>query len=113
MKGLIKLTPESLISLVNDCKKYVFDFDASIYLVKEKRWSWRYFKTVEFTVYSGIPFWYQYRGSLEDHFYKLYKIYEQASEFGDEIWMTELAYTHLCLLKAGSRHANPIYIMDY
>lgn len=113
MKGLIKLTPESLISLVNDCKKYVDEFDPSFYLTKEKRWSWRHFKTIEFNVYSGLPFWYQYRDSLKDNFYELYKIYEQASKFGDEIWLSELAYTHMCLLRDGNRHANPIFIMEY
>lgn len=113
MKGLIKLNPDSLINLVNECNQVVCNFDKSMYAKKELRWSWREFKKVEFVVYTGMPFWSQYIGNLKDYFYKLYKIYEQASEFGDEIWLSELSYTHMCLLKDGSRDANPIYIIDY
>lgn len=113
MKGLIKLTPESLIDLTNGCRDFISNFDKSIYLTKKKVWSWKKLRKVEVYVYSGLPFWYQYKDSLKDHFYELYKVYEQASKFGDEIWLSELAYTHMCLLRDGNRHANPIFIMKY
>lgn len=113
MRGLIKLTPESLISLTTDCMDYTNDFDISPYLKTELIWSWKHFKKIERKIYGGLPFWYQYKSALQRHFYKLYKLYEQAEKHGDEIWISELSYINMCLLKGGDRGANAIYIIDY
>lgn len=113
MKGLIKLTPKSLIALTTECMDYINDFSIEPYKKVEERWSWRKFKKIEWTCYSGVPFWYQYKESLQRHFYELYKVYENAENNKDEIWLSELSYKNMCLLKSGDRHANPIYIMNY
>ena len=113
MKGLVKLTPESLISLTTECMDYIDDFDIEPYKKTELRWSWSEFKKVSVNCYSGLPFWYQYKGALQRHFYELYKVYENAEKHNDEVWLSELSYKNMCLLKSGDKHANPIYIMNY
>ena len=114
MKGLVKLTPESLIDLNNKCINYIQDFD--LYTEENKRtmqkFSWSKLRKIDH-VYYDAPFWYQYKSGLVDHFYGLYKMYCQAVENNDEIWLSELSYKHMCLLKDGSDKANPIFIMNY
>lgn len=112
MKGLIKLTPESLIALTTECMDYVNDFDIEPCKTVTVKWSWLKLRNVENTYYDA-PFWYQYKSALKAHFYKLYKIYEQANKHGDEIWLSELSYANMCLLKDRHREANPLYIMNY
>lgn len=114
MKGLVKLTPESLIDLNNQCIDYVKNFDLYTNERKrtERRFSWLNIKSIEH-VYYDAPFWYQYKSGLIDHFYGLYKMYCQAVKNGDEIWLSEISYKHMCLLKDGSDKANPIFIMNY
>ena len=112
MKGLVKLTPESLISLVEDCREYIENYDIDQHRYEVEVFSWLKLRKVKET-HIGGPFWYQYRKSLQSHFYKLYKMHLQASKFDDEIWISELSYAHMVLLKDGNPEANPIYIMDY
>lgn len=113
MNGLIKLTPESLYKLITECMDYMGDFDIEPYKKTEFRWSWSKFKKVKIDCYSGLPFWYQYKKSLERHFTELNQVYENAKIYNDEIWLSELSYKNMCLLKSGDRYANPIYIMNY
>lgn len=109
MKGLVKVTPESLINLTNKCCIYMNDFSIERYKTIEKRWSWREFKKVDVVAYSGLPFWYGYKKPLINHMHQLHDMADQ----GDEIWLSELSYCHLLMLSNGNKNANPIYIMDY
>lgn len=113
MKGLVKVTPESLNKLASRCYVFIVDFSTESYGKKELKWSWSKFKKVEWTSYRGLPFWYQYKDSLIRHIEKLHDIADQADEDGDEIWLSELSYCHLVMLSKGDKHANPIYIMNY
>lgn len=92
---------------------YVNDFDIEPFKKIENKWSWAEFKKADYEIYRDLPSWYQYKSALKSHFYKLYKIYEQANKRGDEIWLSELSYSNMCLLKDGHREANPLYIMNY
>lgn len=113
MKGLIKVTPESLRSLAESCAEYMQSFDKEKYAKKEIKWSWRKFRKVEWTVYSGIPFWFQYKEALLSHLKKLSDMAKHAETHGDEIWLSELSYCHLVKLSNGDNRANPIFIMNY
>ena len=113
MKGLIKVTPESLLNMVNSASEYMQSFNKEDYAEKQTIWSWRKFKKVEWTYYKGMPFFYQYRNSLLPHMKKLSDIAKNAINTGDEIWLSELSYCHLLMLSKGDSNANPIYIMDY
>lgn len=113
MRGLVKVNPDSLVSLVKDCCEYMHNFDKSKYAKKEMQWSWRKFKKIEVTVYSGLPFWHQYMYGLFPHFKKLSEMAERAKINNDEIWLSELSYKNMVLLANGNKHANPVYIMNY
>ena len=113
MKGLIKVTPESLAQILSDIQKLVDSFNKEDYTQKQMIWSWRKFKKVEWTCYKGMPFWYQYNGSLFEHLKNLEYMAIQSLKTGDEIWLSELSYRHLLMLSKGDKQANPIYIMDY
>lgn len=109
MKGLVKVTPESLISITDNCCIYMNNFkleDQSFLF--HKRFSLFKLKTVSTKVYDA-PFWYQYKKSLIQHMHKLQDMADQ----GDEIWLSELSYCHLLMLSKGDVNANPIYIMNY
>ncbi len=113
MKGLVKVTPVSLHGLVQSCLEYMQNFNEEEFEVTELRWSWRKLKKVECKVYSGLPFWHQYRHGLFPHLKELSDMAKRAQETGDEIWLSELSYCHLVKLSNGDKHANPIYIMNY
>lgn len=113
MKGLVKVTPESLLDLCSKCAEYMQSFNKEDYSTKELRWSWRKFKKIEWTVYSGLPFWHQYRHGLFPHLKELSDMAKRAQEKGDEIWLSELSYCHLVKLSNGDKHTNPIFIMNY
>lgn len=113
MKGLVKVTPESLISMVQASSEHMQSFNKEQYAEKQMCWSWRKFRKVEWTYYKGMPFWYQYRESLLSHMKKLSDIAKHAVNTGDEIWLSELSYCHLLMLSKGDKDANPIYIMRY
>ena len=113
MKGLVKITPKSLNEIIDSIHGVMESFDKDKYATKELIWSWRKFKKVEWTCYKGMPFWYQYKDSLMAHLKKLRTNSSHAERTGDEIWISELSYSHLLLLSNGDKHANPIYIMNY
>lgn len=113
MKGLVKVTLESILHLVQRAAEYMQNFDKEQYAQKQLVWSWRKFKKVEWTCYKGMPFFYQYMGALLEHMKKLSDMAKNANSSGDEIWLSELSYCHLLMLSNGDKHANPIYIMDY
>lgn len=113
MKGLIKVTPESLRSLVESCAENIQNFNKEDYARKEMKWSWRKLKAIEWTVYNGLPFWYQYKEALLSHLNKLLDMAKHAENHGDEIWLSELSYCHLIKLSSGHKRANPIFIMNY
>ena len=113
MKGLVKVTPESLLNMVNSASEYMQSFNKEDYAEKQMIWSWRKFKKVEWTYYKGMPFCYQYKDSLFEHLKNLEYMAIQSLKTGDEIWLSELSYRHLLMLSKGDKHANPIYIMDY
>lgn len=113
MKGLVKVTPDSLNEIIYKIHNVMESFNKKDYTEKEMRWSWREFKKIEWTCYSGLPFWYQYKDSLVNHLQKLKSNASHAQRTGDEIWLSELSYTNLVMLANGDKHANPIYIMDY
>lgn len=113
MKGLVKVTPASLNEIIDSIHLVMSSFNKDEYATKEMRWSWCNFKKVEWTCYSGLPFWYQYRNNLVLHLQKLKSNSSHAERTGDEIWISELSYSHLLMLSNGDKGANPIYIMDY
>ena len=113
MKGLVKVTPESLCEIIDKIHFVMGSFDTSIYVEKKMIWSWTNFKKVEWICYSGMPFWYQYREPLTSHLQKLKQMESRSRQFGDEIWLSELSYCHLIMMSNGEKRANPIYIMDY
>lgn len=113
MNGLIKVTPESLIQLTDDCCIYMREFklqdcEKQIY----KTWSWVCFGWIENISYKA-PFWYGYKKSLHQHMHHLHDMADNAKKTGDEIWLSELSYKNMVLLKNGNEDANPIYIMNY
>ena len=113
MNGLVKVTPESLISLTDDCCTYMRKFkledcEQQIY----KTWSWIAFGWIEGFSYKS-PFWYGYKNRLNKHMHELHDVADQALNTGDEIWLSELSYKNMVLLKNGNEDANPIYIMNY
>lgn len=113
MKGLVKVTPESMAQMLEDIKEIMSYLDISAYSETEMVWSWLKFKKIKKTYYNGAPFWYQYRESLIKHLFDLEKMCIQSLKTGDEIWISELSYCHLLKLSRGDKDANPIYIMDY
>lgn len=113
MKGLIKVTPDSLDKIIDDIYQVMESFNKDDYASKELKWSWRKFKKIEWTCYGGLPFWYQYKNSLIEHLQELKRNALHAKKHGDEIWLSELSYTHLLKMANGDKHANPIYIMNY
>lgn len=113
MKGLVKVTPESLMDLARECAEFMQNFDKEKYAKKQMQWSWRKFKKIEWTVYGGLPFWHQYRHGLLPHLKDLSNMAKRAKESGDEIWLSELSYKNMVMLANGDKHANPIYIMNY
>ena len=113
MKGLVKVTPESLLDLCSKCAECMQSFNKEEYAKKGIRWSWRKFKKVEWTVYSGLPSWHQYRHGLFSHLKELSDIAKRSQETGDEIWLSELSYCHLVKLANGGKHANPVFIINY
>ena len=113
MKGLVKVTPESMAQILSDIQKVVGSFNKEDYAEKQMIWSWSKFKKVEWTYYKGMPFWYQYKDSLLEHLKNLEYMAIQSLKTGDEIWLSELSYCHMIMLSNGNKHANPIYIMNY
>lgn len=113
MKGLIKVTPQSINEIIDSIHIVMESFNKDDYLEKKMVWSWRKFKKVEFFYYRGMPFWYQYKDSLISHLQKLRQNSSHAERTGDEIWLSELSYTHLIKMANGDKYANPIYIMNY
>lgn len=113
MKGLVKVTPESMSQILSDIRAVIENFNKDAYAKKIMIWSWRKFKKVECTHYSGMPFWYQYKDSLFYHLKDLENMAIHSLKTGDEIWISELSYCHLLRLASGDKYANPIYIMDY
>lgn len=113
MKGLVKVTPDSIDSIIDKIVAVVDSFNKEDYAHKEMRWSWSKFKKIEWTVYSRMPFWYQYKDGLISHLQKLKSNASHARKTGDEIWLSELSYTHLIKMSDGNRDANPIYIINY
>lgn len=113
MKGLVRVTPDSLCDTIDKIHVVMESFDISRYSEKKMIWSWRKFKKVEWTCYSGLPFWYQYRNGLIEHLQELKDMENKARQFGDEIWISELSYCHLVKMSNGDKYANPIYIMNY
>lgn len=113
MNGLVKVTPESLISLIEYCMDYMGDFDiANQPKIKREFWSWSKFRFIEEFGYKA-PSWYGYKKSLTNHFHELHDMALNARKFNDEIWLSELSYKNMVLLKNGNEDANPIYIMNY
>ena len=113
MKGLVRVTPESLAEILADIQKTMQKFKKEDYAEKQMIWSWRKFKKVEWIYYKGMPLWYQYKDSLVSHLSKLESMAIQSLKTGDEIWLSELSYCHLLMLSKGDVNANPIYIMNY
>lgn len=113
MKGLVKVTPESMAEILAKIQKAMSAFNKEDYAEKQMVWSWRKFKKVEWTYYKGMPFWYQYKDPLLTHLRNLENMAIQSLKTCDEIWLSELSYCHLLMLSNGDKHANPIYIMDY
>ena len=113
MKGLVKVTHESMADLIERVSGVIIEFKKEDYARKEMKWSWRKFKIIEWTIYSRMPFWYQHKDSLIDHLHKLKTMQYQSQKSGDEIWMSELSYCHLLKMANGDRDANPIFIMNY
>lgn len=113
MKGLIKVTPESLIKITDECCIYMRNFNIEPYKTIEYRFVWRKLKKVPFNVYSGLPFWYQHKHALFVHMHKLHDVADNSIKTGDEIYLSQMSYTHLVMLANGDKHANPIYIMNY
>lgn len=113
MNGLIKVTPESLISLIKYCMDYMGDFKLEDCEKRNyKTWSWSKFKWIEDSSYKS-HFWYGYKKPLTRHFHELHDMALNARKNGDEIWLSELSYKNMVLLKNGNEYANPIYIMNY
>jgi hypothetical protein len=113
MNGLIKVTPESLISLIEYCMDYMSDFNiANQPKIKRECWSWSKFRFIEEFGYKA-PCWYGYKKSLTRHFHELHDMALNTIKYGDEIWLSELSYKNMVLLKNGNEDANPIYIMNY
>lgn len=113
MKGLIKVTPESLFELARKSEQYMQSFDKEKFSTNETRWSWRKFKKIDVTVYSELPFWYAYKIELIMHMKSLSDMAYRSIKTGDEIWLSELSYCHLVKLSNADETANPIYIIDY
>lgn len=113
MKGLVKVSPSGLINLVNKCRKVILDFDRTPYIKIEKRWSWRKLRKIDVEILYCPPHWYGYKSSLHRHFDSLLDNALNAQGSEDEIWLSELSYTHLFKLSNSDHDANPIYIMDY
>lgn len=113
MKGLVKVSPKSLKSL---CKEYLItirDFDTSLCeKVEYQSWSWKRFKKVS-KFYTKVPNWYHYRNSLVDHLETLTNNAIRASNNEDELYLSELSYSHLVKLSKGDYDTNSIYILNY
>lgn len=113
MNGLVNVTPESLINLIECCMDYMRNFNVeNCEKYTYKTWSWIGFKWTEHAIYDA-PFWYGYKESLVRHFHELHDMALNARKFGDEIWLSELSYKNMVLLKNGNDDANPIYITNY
>lgn len=113
MKGLVKVTPDSLINLIEYCMDYMGDFDPTIYPRTEyKKWSWSKLKWIDSSCLI-LPSWHGYKSSLTRHFHELHDMALNAGKNGDEIWLSELSYKNMVLLKNGNEDANPIFIMNY
>lgn len=113
MKGLIKVRPQSLKQLCKDCLVVIRDFDTTTCAkVEYKEWSWKLWKKITKT-YTKTPNWYHYRKSLVTHLEVLVDNAIRAGDNGDELWLSELSYTHLVKLSKGDAKTNSIYILDY
>lgn len=113
MKGFIRLTPLSLMDITNDCCVYIRDFDLkSQPEISYKEWSWLKMRNIE-KHYFDAPHWYAYKAALIRHMNELHQLAEQANKNSDEIWLSELSYKNMVLLKNGDKYANPVYIMSY
>ena len=113
MKGLIKVNPEGLIDLTRCICIYMDDFNIDPYKRVKNRFSFLKMRKIENVIYSGCPFWYQYKSALKKHLLELKRMAENAVKNNDEIWLSELSYCHLVMLSNGDKYANPIYIMNY
>lgn len=112
MKGLVKVTPQSLIELTDKCCQYMNGFNKESCKTLEIKFSWLKMKNITNVVYYP-PFWYSYRNSLYRHMHHLHDIADNAIKTGDEIWISQLSYTNMVLLSNGDKNANPIFITDY
>lgn len=112
MKGMIKMTPESLIELTDKCCQYMNGFNKESCKQVESKFSWWKLRNITKVIYYP-PFWYGYRHSLHRHMHHLHDIADNAAKTGDEIWLSQLSYTNMVLLSKGDENANPIFIMDY
>jgi len=113
MQGLVKATPDSIDKIVDDIHRTMGEFNKCDYARTTLKFSWKKLRKVEYTHYPRLPFWYQYRESLVDHLQALKINASNARKNGDEIWLSEISYTHLLKLASGNRDANPIYIISY
>ena len=113
MNGLVKVTPNSLINLTDECCVYMRNFKLEDCEKRTyKTWSWICFGWVDDFIYK-TPFWYDYKDSLIKHMHHLHDIADNSNKFSDEIWLSEISYKNMVLLKNGNKDANPIYIINY
>lgn len=113
MKGLVKLTPESALQLSKECCEYMQNFDIEPYRKTENRFVFSKMQKVPITIYCGLPHWHQYMSNLIRHMSEIRLMAENAKKHNDEIWISELSYKNIVLLKNGDKYANPIYILNY
>lgn len=113
MNGLVKVSPKSLYELIFSAKERIETYDKTPHIQIERVWSWKKFCKVDKVVYRGLPSWLFYKRSLICRFDELNKISIQAEKYGDEIWLSELCYTHLVKLSNGDKDANPVFITSY
>lgn len=113
MKGLVKLTPESALQLSKECIEYMQCFDIEPHKNTESKFSFSKMRKVPISVYSDLPFWYQYKLGLIQHMFELKLLAENAKKNNDEIWISELSYRHMVMLKSGEKQANAVYILNY
>lgn len=113
MKGLVKVNPQGLIDITKKICIFMDNFDIEPYKTIERRFSLLKMRKVDHIVYSGCPFWYQYRNALKEHLFKLKNMAENSIINNDEIWLSELSYCNLVMLSRGDKDANPIFIINY
>ena len=113
MKGLVKLTPESALQLSKECVEYMQDFDIEPYKTTEHVFNLFKMRKSKRVIYNGLPFWHQYKNGLIRHMSELRLMAENAKKHNDEVWLSELSYKNMVLLKDGDEHANAVYILNY